>query len=130
MACNIISALFKNNINVASRIQAALFKGDNIGIDAMVYYEIYRGLLAVNATSKMSQFGRFCNTYGVVLYDRLNIFEQASLVYATLTQGGQLIGDSDILIAALAISGNYVLVTDNVAHFSRVPGLKFENWLR
>jgi len=126
---NIISALFKNNNNVASKIQAALFSGDSIGIDAMVYYEIYRGLLAVKSSSKIAKFNAFCSAYGVVLLDRLSIFDQASLIYATLKQKGQLIGDADILIAALAMSDNFVLVTDNVVHFNKIPNLRLENWI-
>jgi len=34
----------------------------------------------------------------------------------------------DRLIAAHALSHELVVVTDNVAHFADVPGLKVENW--
>lgn len=39
-------------------------------------------------------------------------------------------GSYDRLIAAHALSLGLVLVTDNEAHFSDVPGLTVENWLR
>lgn len=38
------------------------------------------------------------------------------------------IGPYDVLIAGHALSLGAVLVTDNVAEFSRVPGLLLENW--
>ena len=49
---------------------------------------------------------------------------------ADLERGGNLIGPNDLLIAAQAISLGLVLVTGNEREFSRVPGLKVENWLR
>ena len=45
-----------------------------------------------------------------------------------LAERGTPIGDFDVLIAAHAVSLKRILVTNNVRHFSRVPGLKIENW--
>ena len=42
---------------------------------------------------------------------------------------GTPIGDFDLLIAAHAIAAQAILVTNNVKHFTRVEGLKVENWL-
>jgi tRNA(fMet)-specific endonuclease VapC len=41
---------------------------------------------------------------------------------------GTPIGDFDVLIAAHAASLRCTLVTNNVRHFSKVPGLALENW--
>lgn len=41
---------------------------------------------------------------------------------------GEKIGDRDTIIAAHALALGAVLITRNVAEFSRVPGLKVENW--
>ncbi|WP_265259170.1 type II toxin-antitoxin system VapC family toxin [Verminephrobacter aporrectodeae] len=49
---------------------------------------------------------------------------------ANLQAQGLPIGDFDEMIAAHALAIGAVLVTDNVRHFSRVPGLMLENWLR
>ncbi len=46
-----------------------------------------------------------------------------------LEQSGQLIGPNDMLIAAQALACECVLVTANLAEFSRVEGLRLENWL-
>jgi tRNA(fMet)-specific endonuclease VapC len=43
---------------------------------------------------------------------------------------GKIIGDSDLFIAASAISNNLVLVTNNERHFDRIENLKVENWIR
>jgi tRNA(fMet)-specific endonuclease VapC len=42
---------------------------------------------------------------------------------ARLTRTGQPIGQSDLMIAATAVAHNYGVVTHNVRHFERVPGL-------
>lgn len=46
-----------------------------------------------------------------------------------LTRKGALIGPVDLFIAAHARSLGLTLVTNNVREFSRVDGLKIENWL-
>jgi len=46
-----------------------------------------------------------------------------------LEKKGQAIGALDLLIAAHALSLNSSLVTNNEKEFSRVPGLKIENWI-
>ena len=60
--------------------------------------------------------------------------ESAAAAYgrirALLEKRGQVIGSMDLLIAAHAVSLGLQLITDNVAEFKRVPGLRVENWLR
>lgn len=51
-------------------------------------------------------------------------------VRTLLEAQGTPISGNDMLIAAHALSLGYIVVTDNVREFSRVPGLKIENWLR
>ena len=50
-------------------------------------------------------------------------------VRARLEEAGTPIGDMDMLIAASAIAGGFVLVTNNVRHFQRIDGLAVENWV-
>lgn len=50
-------------------------------------------------------------------------------VRAFLKSKGKMIGNNDLLIAAHALSVDAVLVSNNVGEFSRVPGLKLENWV-
>jgi tRNA(fMet)-specific endonuclease VapC len=53
---------------------------------------------------------------------------RAADLAADLERSGQRIGNEDCWIAATAIEHGYILVTRNEAHFSRVPGLRLENW--
>ena len=52
------------------------------------------------------------------------------LLRTRLEQAGTPIGANDLLIAAQALALGYVIVTDNEREFSRVEGLRLQNWLR
>ena len=51
-------------------------------------------------------------------------------VRAQLERVGRPIGGNDLLIAAQAIALGHTVVTDNEAEFTRIDGLRCENWLR
>lgn len=50
-------------------------------------------------------------------------------VKADLDRAGTPLAEPDLRIAAIAISHELTLVTRNVRHFERVPGLVVENWI-
>ena len=50
-------------------------------------------------------------------------------VRATLQQQGQPIGNNDLWLAAHALAEGWTLVTNNTREFTRVPGLRVENWV-
>lgn len=47
---------------------------------------------------------------------------------SVLAERGTPIGEFDVLIAAHAVALRCTLVSNNVKHFSKVPGLSVENW--
>lgn len=49
-------------------------------------------------------------------------------IASDLAKAGSPIGDFDVLIAAHAVTRDLTLVTNNRKHFSRVRGLRSENW--
>lgn len=48
---------------------------------------------------------------------------------AELERAGTPLAEPDLRIAAIALSQDLTVVTGNVRHFARVPGLRVENWL-
>lgn len=56
--------------------------------------------------------------------------ERYGSVRAELERTGRPIGPNDLLIASIALVHGDVLVTHNLAEFSRVPGLRLEDWER
>jgi tRNA(fMet)-specific endonuclease VapC len=69
--------------------------------------------------------------------DIMNLFEQYPInalrkygeIRWMLESKGKSIGDMDLFIAATALEEDLILVTGNVRHFERIPGLKIENWM-
>ena len=67
----------------------------------------------------------------------MNLFEQYPIAYLKeygkirylLEKSGKKIGDMDMFIAATALEEDLIVVTGNVDHFNRIPGLKIENWM-
>jgi tRNA(fMet)-specific endonuclease VapC len=126
---NIITAIMKNNEKVKRRAQETILMGDDIFINGISYYEIKRGLLAKDARKQLQFFDKLCKEYGLVLLDNQSIFDRAAEIYAELQQKGELIGDADILIASIADTRNFILVSDD-SDFDKIRGLRIENWLR
>ena len=66
-----------------------------------------------------------------------SLFESYSILYllkyaeirCELEKKGLKIGDMDMFIAATALEEDLIIVTGNTDHFSRIEGLKIENWM-
>ncbi|HEU0188281.1 MAG TPA: type II toxin-antitoxin system VapC family toxin [Gallionellaceae bacterium] len=69
----------------------------------------------------------------VALIPVLPLDEAASVHYGKIRQklqaSGKPIGNNDLWIASHALASKLILVTNNVAEFARVPGLRVENWV-
>ena len=48
---------------------------------------------------------------------------------AELERAGTPLSEPDLRIASIALTHDLTVVTGNVRHFARVPGLRVENWL-
>jgi tRNA(fMet)-specific endonuclease VapC len=63
----------------------------------------------------------------------LPLGESTSTHYGKIRQhlqaSGKPIGNNDLWIASHALANKLILVTNNVAEFERVPGLRVENWV-
>ena len=61
----------------------------------------------------------------VIAFD-LDIARTHAHLIVDLAASGRLIGANDLLIASTALTRGYKLLTHNVRHFERVPGLTIE----
>ena len=71
---------------------------------------------------------QFIDALEIAPFDRRATL-QYGLIRAHLERKGQRIGGMDLLIAAHARSMGVTLVTNNKREFTRVPGLRVENWM-
>lgn len=126
---DILSLLMRQNPQVMVKAQDYLSLHQKFTFSIITRYEILRGLKAKNATTQLKAFETFCQSSEVLPISD-EVILKAAEIYAELYQRGDLIGDADILIASTAIVENCELITNNEQHFSRVTGLKVENWLK
>ena len=48
---------------------------------------------------------------------------------ARLRRAGTIIEDNDLYIGTTAVALDYIMVTENVKHLSRIENIKLENWV-
>jgi predicted nucleic acid-binding protein len=124
---NIVSYMIKRDRAVSARYLAEATTGHECIIPPIVYYEVKRGLLAVNATAQIREFERLCRDFGI---GRMNIeaWTESARLYAQHRQTGTLVDDADLFVAAFCKVNDYTLVTNNTRHFQRISGLRLVNW--
>ncbi len=70
----------------------------------------------------------------LVPFEILPFNERHTIVYgeirSQLEKKGKIIGPLDLLIAAHALSEEFILITNNDKEFKRVKGLSVENWTK
>ena len=125
---NILSDLVRHPQGVvATRI--AEEGENNICTSVVVAGELRYGALKRNSNRLTAQLETI-----LARMEILPLREPADQYYAELRvdleKRGRPIGPNDMLIAAHVLALDYIIVTDNVREFSRVPGLRVENWLR
>ncbi|MCL1463585.1 type II toxin-antitoxin system VapC family toxin [Argonema galeatum] len=125
---NIVTYILKRNVTVNNKLKEVNRLGEEVFISCLSYYEVKRGLLAINATRQLSEFNQFCREYSVLFLDDIEIIERASTIHADLKRRGRPIQDADILIAATAITRGLILVS-NDSDMLRVSGITVENWM-
>ena len=124
---DILSYYFKGDDVVIHNFEKYLEFYDIIEISIITYYEIVSGLLAKKALRQLNIFVLFISQ-NLVLPLTEKSARISSELYSILRNEGNILDDIDLLISGVAIENNMVLITNNEAHFGRVPGLKIENW--
>lgn len=124
---DILSYYFRGDAEVVGNFSKYLDQYDLIEISLVTYYEITSGLLARNALKQLAVFEDFAKENIVLPLTEKSVRISAEL-YSVLRQTGNPLDDIDLFIAGVAIENELTLVTNNEKHFSRIPGLKIENW--
>lgn len=92
-----------------------------------LYYGVYR--LGQGASGLLGRLDQLLADERVVLPFDMAAARRYGELRAALERHGTPIGDADVRIAAIALDRGLTVVTGNVRHFQRVPGLVVENWL-
>ncbi len=100
-----------------------------IGVSSVTLSELRYGVSKSTQQKKNKvRLDEFLMPFVVIAYD-----QEAANVYGDirfqLEKRGTPIGALDMLIAAQALSRNFILVTNNEKEFQRIMKLKVENWV-
>ncbi|MEH2388081.1 MAG: VapC toxin family PIN domain ribonuclease [Nostoc sp.] len=94
---NIVSYILKRNVIIEQKFREVRRLKKDVFISCITYYEVKRGLLAINATRQLAEFNKFCQIYKILLIDDLEIIELACEIYVDLQRRGFTIQEQDIL---------------------------------
>ena len=102
----------------------------DVAVSAITVSELEYGVekSAIPVRNRIA-LAQFLTPLDVVPYSAAAAYHYGCL-RSVLEARGQTIGSLDMLIAAHALSLQYVLVTNNEDEFSRIEGLRTENWTK
>ena len=112
--------------SVTERLQRA--RPSDVATSAIVAAELrYGAEKSAHRRQNQARLDHFLAEVTVIDFDA-GASELYGRLRFSLERDGTIIGPNDMLIAAHAVSLRTTLVTDNVKEFSRVRGLRLENW--
>jgi len=126
---DVLSLLLKGRLPAQARRLLAAVSDEKAMTTAVTVGELHYGAQRSPATARwLSAIERALSRLGCLPFDA-----DAARCYgdlrARLEQAGRRLDDPDLRLAAICVSTGSVLVSGNEAHFARVPGLRYENWL-
>ncbi|MCK5852318.1 type II toxin-antitoxin system VapC family toxin [bacterium] len=123
---DIIIYSWKNKKNVIDNFK--LHKNDPKAISVISYGELIHGAQKSQQKNKnLAKVHRLAEIFPVINITK-SIMDTYGLLIADLQKKGKSLDKFDAVIAATAITNGYCLVTNNVKHFKKIPGLKIVNW--
>jgi tRNA(fMet)-specific endonuclease VapC len=122
-----IYTIRRKPISVLKRLE--MLQPGMVVISAITFAELING---AKKSAYMEENLRRLNALSELI-EVLPFDKDAAMAYgdvrSDLEKRGLIIGGNDLLIAAHALSLNLTLVTNNEREFSRVNGLRIENWV-
>jgi tRNA(fMet)-specific endonuclease VapC len=124
---NILSDLIRNPGGRAAR-RLAVVGEPAVGTSIVVASELRYGAARKGSPQLSARVESVLESLDILPLDQPADHSYAE-IRLHLDRLGTPIGPNDLLIAAHALALDLILVTDNVAEFSRIPRLSLENWL-
>ena len=125
---NIWSALIRrSNAGLVKRFE--MLESSRIALSPIVLGELQVGYYKGDRSAKRLMVIDTIRTNSELLTINSRVADTYAQLRAQLEGAGTSIGPNDTWIAAEALHHKLILVTDNLREFSRVSGLRLENWL-
>ena len=123
---NTIVFFFRGHPQVVQRWQAA--PPDTLHLCSIVLYELLVGVETSTRPERRRQDVEHLRRYLRDLDHTAREAAEAARLAGYLRPRGEMIGLLDVQIAATALVHGLTIVTNNTREFSRVPGLRVEDW--
>jgi len=121
---NAIIRLAQRHIKLERRLQRE--DPDEFGLSVIVTHELYFGAY------KSRDVQANLDTIALLKFEIVPFEDEdarrAGEIRAGLAASGRPIGPYDVLIAGQALARDLTVITHNIREFSRVPGLRIEDW--
>ena len=124
---DIISYYFDGEHKIKARLDEVFRLKEDICTTVVNVYEVIKGLRWRDNKQKEAKIKHFLKDIKVFAVQK-NVVDEAASIYADLRKKGITIGDADVLIAAVVITNNGTLVTNNTKHFECIKQLKVVKW--
>lgn len=124
---NIISELLRNSAGNAAK-RASEIGQDSICVSIITAAELRYGCAKKRSDKLRARVEAILSSVKVLAFDAPADAKYGE-IRADLEAAGKIIGPNDLLIAAHACFADATLVTHNIGEFSRVRGLRVENWI-
>jgi len=126
---NVVSLLMKGDPNVIGRLKAV--SRADVCVPQPVVAEISYGIQRLSRSKRKdalaSRFDLLKSEIGRLAWSD-EVSEAFGGIKSGLERKGERIEDFDAAVAAHALAMGCVLVTANLKHMTRVPGLEVEDW--
>lgn len=117
-------------LSLLERCRQVTGGGDVVALSAITLSELEHGAVkSDDYVVEMQTITRLLKPFKLFDFDTADCPNRYGKIRHQLESAGTPIGSMDLLLAAHALSLDATLVSQNLRHFSRVSGLRVENWL-
>jgi tRNA(fMet)-specific endonuclease VapC len=116
-------AYLRNDPSIKNKLEEFAKKQESLHITTINAFELYKGAYKATQTRELTKVERLLDSFIILTLDR-DSARLAGVINSRISP----IGESDLLIASIAMANKQTLVTRNKKHFEKISGLKVESW--
>ena len=123
---DIVVFFLRNKKNIAEHL--ALLSPNDVFVSEVTVAELeYGNRCSGRYEENKWMVDRFLSSVNIVPFsDAIHLYAEERYRLRML---GQSIEDFDLLIGCTAVSESLIMVTNNAKHYSRIKGIRIENWV-
>jgi tRNA(fMet)-specific endonuclease VapC len=121
-------ALIRREEPAERKLEELLSRGERLSTTPITVCELFKGVYRSSRRLLEAERVKGLLGYLEVLSFSVDAYERYGKLVAAEPLHGSPIGDMDAMIAAIALTHSESVLTMNLRHFERVPGLLVDSW--